>query len=175
MGLISRVSSRTYRKKSRKAKKNTSIKKIKEKKMAKQNSAVSSQSRRSRRAHFSAPSHLRRKVMSAALSKELRGKYNVRSMPICKDDEVKIVRGKFKGEQTGKVITVYRKKYIIHVERIQREKAGGQSVHIGISPSNVVITKMKLGKDRKDLLAAKRATRESGVEKGKIQEQDVME
>merc|ERR1712134_105478 len=157
MGLISRVSSRTYRSKT----------------MAKQNSAVSSQARKSRKAHFNAPSHLRRKIMSAALSKELRSKYNVRSMPVCKDDKVKIVRGKFKGEQTGKIITVYRSKYILQVERIQREKAGGQSVHIGISPSNVVITKMKLGKDRKDLLAAKKATRESKMEKGKIQEQDV--
>merc|ERR1711937_334765 len=156
MGLISRVSSRTYRSK-----------------MAAQNSAVSSQARRSRKAHFNAPSHLRRKVMSAALSKELGAKYNVRSMPLVKDDEVKIVRGKFKGEQTGKIIQVYRKKYIVHVERIQREKAGGQSVNIGISPSNVVITKMKLTKDRKDLLEKKKATRMSGVDKSKIQDADV--
>merc|ERR1712227_117459 len=149
-------------------------KNIKTPKMAKQNSAVSSQSRRTRKAHFNAPSHLRRKVMSAALSKELRAKYNVRSMPLVKDDEVKIVRGKFKGEQTGKIIQVYRKKYIVHVERIQREKAGGQSVHIGISPSNVVITKMKaLTKDRKDLLEKKKATRESGLDKSKVQEADV--
>ena len=144
--------------------------------MAKQNSAVTSQSRRSRKAHFQAPSHLRRKIMSAALSKELRAKYNVRSMPISADDEVKIVRGKFKGEQTGKVISVYRKKYVVHVERIQREKASGQSVHIGLNTSNLVITKFgKLNKDRKDLLEAKRATRESSVAKGKIQEEDIMQ
>merc|ERR1711937_458846 len=155
MGLISRVSSRTYR--------NLPSKKNIKTTMAKQNSAVSSQARRSRKAHFNAPSHLRRKVMSAALSKELRAKY----------DEVKIVRGKFKGEQTGKIIQVYRKKYIVHVEGIQREKAGGQSVHIGISPSSVVITKMKLAKDRKDLLAKKKATRESGLDKSKVQEADV--
>merc|ERR1712115_326356 len=165
MGLISRVSSRTYR--------NLPSKKNIKTTMAKQNSAVSSQARRSRKAHFNAPSHLRRKVMSAALSKELRAKHGVRSMPLVKDDEVKIVRGKFKGEQTGKIIQVYRKKYIVHVERIQREKAGGQSVHIGISPSNVVITKMKLTKDRKDLLEKKKATRMSGVDKSKIQDADV--
>merc|ERR1711972_745680 len=144
-------------------------------KMAKQNSAVSSCARKSRKAHFNAPSHLRRKIMSASLSKELRGQYNVRSMPLVKDDEVKIVRGHFKGEQTGKVITVYRKKYVVHVERISREKANGQTVHIGIHPSNVVITKMKMTSDRKKLLEAKKATREQGVEKGKIQEADVMQ
>merc|ERR1712036_194851 len=143
--------------------------------MARQNAAVSSSSRKSRKAHFNAHSHQKRKIMSAALSKELRSKYNVRSMPILKDDEVKIVRGHFKGEQTGKIITVYRKKYVVHIERIQREKASGQTTHIGIHPSNLVITKLKLNKDRKALLEAKRATREAGVEKGKIQEGDVMQ
>merc|ERR1739848_107131 len=78
MGLISRVSSRTYRF-------NCKL----PFKMAKQNSAVSSCARKSRKAHFNAPSHLRRKIMSASLSKELRGQYNVRSMPLVKDDEVK--------------------------------------------------------------------------------------
>merc|ERR1712110_264743 len=165
MGLISRVSSRTY---------SFQIL-IVNFKMAKQNSAVSSCARKSRKAHFNAPSHLRRKIMSASLSKELRGQYNVRSMPLVKDDEVKIVRGHFKGEQTGKVISVYRKKYVIHVERISREKANGQTTHIGLHPSNVVITKMKLTKDRQDLLKQKKATREQGLEKGKIQEADVMQ
>merc|ERR1712113_181160 len=163
MGLISRVSSRTYRF-------NCKL----PFKMAKQSSAVSSCARKSRKAHFNAHSHQRRKIMSASLSKELRAKHNVKSMPILKDDEVKIVRGHFKGEQTGKIITVYRKKYIVHIELISREKANGQTTHIGIHPSNVVITKMKLTKDRKALLEAKKNTREAGVEKSKIQEADVM-
>merc|ERR1712173_479280 len=146
MGLISRVSSRTYRF-------NCKL----PFKMAKQNSAVSSCARKSRKAHFNAPSHLRRKIMSASLSKELRGQYNVRSMPLVKDDEVKIVRGHFKGEQTGKIISVYRKKYVVHVERISREKANGQTTHIGLHPSNLVITKMKMTADRKKLLEAKKS------------------
>merc|ERR1712050_269807 len=94
---------------------------------------------------------------------------------IGQDDEVKIVRGHFKGEQTGKIITVYRKKDVVHVERISREKANGQTVHIGLHPSNLVITKMKMTADRKKLLEAKKATREQGLEKGKIQEADVMQ
>ena len=47
-------------------------------------------------------------------------------MPIRKDDEVQIVRGTFKGRD-GKVTQVYRKKYIIHIERITREKNNGAS------------------------------------------------
>ena len=53
--------------------------------------------RKARRAHFQAPSHVRRILMSAPLSKELRAKYNVRSMPVRKDDEVRVKRGSFKG------------------------------------------------------------------------------
>lgn len=32
---------------------------------------------------------------------------------------------------------VYRKKFVLHIERIQREKANGASVHVGIHPSKV--------------------------------------
>jgi large subunit ribosomal protein L26e len=39
---------------------------------------VSSSARKSRKAHFTAPSNVRRKIMSSALSKELREKYNVK-------------------------------------------------------------------------------------------------
>jgi large subunit ribosomal protein L26e len=118
--------------------------------------------------------------MSAPLSKELREKYNVRptlslswhvrlesdfrilqvrSIPIRKDDEVTIVRGSNKGRE-GKVTSVYRLKYVIHVERVTRDKASGQSVPLGIHPSNVVISKLKLDKDREDILARSKVGRE---------------
>lgn len=48
--------------------------------------------RKNRKAHFTAPSHIRRRLMSAPLSKELRQKYNVRTMPVRKDDEVQVSR-----------------------------------------------------------------------------------
>ncbi|KAJ1310301.1 hypothetical protein OPQ81_007041 [Rhizoctonia solani] len=89
--------------------------------MAKFNADVSSSRRKSRKAHFSAPSSIRRKIMSASLSKDLRGRYNVRSLPVRKDDEVLIVRGKYKGRD-GKVTQVYRKKWVIHVDRVHRDK-----------------------------------------------------
>ncbi len=54
------------------------------------NKLVTSSRRKNRQRHFSAPSHIRRKIMSAPLSKELRKKYGVRSIPIRKDDEVQV-------------------------------------------------------------------------------------
>jgi large subunit ribosomal protein L26e len=120
-------------------------------KMTKINSSLHSSRRKSRKAHFDAPSSVRRTIMSAPLSKELREKYNVRSIPIRKDDEVLVVRGSNKGRE-GKVTTVYRLKYIVHIERVVKEKSSGQSVPIGIHPSKVVITKLKLDKDRESIL-----------------------
>ena len=114
----------------------------------------SSSRRKSRKAHFSAPSSVRAKVMSATLSKELREKYNVRSLPIRKDDEVLVVRGTY-DMRDGKVLAVYRRKYVIHIDRIVKEKVNGQSVQVGIHPSNVRITKLKLDRDRKELLKRK--------------------
>jgi large subunit ribosomal protein L26e len=87
---------------------------------------VSSKPTKQRKAHFNAPSNERRIRMSAPLSKELREKYGVRSMPIRKNDEVMIVRGHFH-DREGKVTTSYRKKYVIHVERVTREKTNGMS------------------------------------------------
>jgi large subunit ribosomal protein L26e len=61
------------------------------------------------------------------------------------------VRGSNKGRE-GKVTSVYRLKYLIHVERVSREKSNGQSVPIGIHPSKVVISKLKMDKDREGIL-----------------------
>uniref|UniRef100_A0A8C6E7E7 Ribosomal protein L26 like 1 n=1 Tax=Moschus moschiferus TaxID=68415 RepID=A0A8C6E7E7_MOSMO len=118
------------------------------------NPFLTSDRSKNRKRHFNAPSHVRRKITSSPLSKELRQKYNVRSMHIRKDDEVQVVRGYYKGQQIGKVVQVYRKK-VICIERVQREKANGTTVLVGIHPSKVVITRLKLDKDRKKILECK--------------------
>ncbi|XP_071947073.1 large ribosomal subunit protein uL24-like isoform X2 [Antedon mediterranea] len=139
----------------------------------KRNPLCSSSRRKNRKRYFNAPSHVRRKLMSSPLSKELRQKYNVRSMPIRKEDEVQVTRGHFKGQQVGKVVQVYRKKFVIHIERIQREKANGAQVNVGIHPSKVVIVKLKLDNDRKKILARKAASRQQAADKGKHTEESV--
>ena len=85
----------------------------------------------------------------------------VRSMPIHKGDEIEVVRGSSKGRE-GKVLTVYRRKYVIHVDKLIRDKANGTQVNIGVHPSKVVIKNLKLDKDRKALLQ-----RKSQIEDGK--------
>ncbi|KAJ8101413.1 60S ribosomal protein [Lipomyces tetrasporus] len=115
---------------------------------------VSSSRSKSRKAHFAAPSSVKRVIMSAPLSKELREKYKVRSVPIRKDDEISVVRGSYKGKE-GKVTQVYRLKYIIQVEKLTKDKVDGSSVPVAVHPSKVVITKLKLDKDRENLLSRK--------------------
>jgi len=52
----------------------------------------------------------------------------VRSLPIRKDDEVQIVRGKFAKEPAGKVTSVYRRRFCIYIDRIVKQKDNGSQV-----------------------------------------------
>ena len=77
-------------------------------------------------------------------------------MPVVKGDKVKILRGTYKGKE-GKVTEVYRKKWVIHVEGINRDKVNGSSAKI---------IELKLSKDRKAILDRKsRAAGEKYTEK----------
>jgi len=136
------------------------------------NKAASSSRRKQRKAHFAADSTSKRKRMSAPLSEELSKKYNVRSIPIRKDDEVLIVRGSLEGK-SGKVSQVYRKKYIIHITGpgCTREKNNGASVNLPVHPSKVEITKLHLDPDRKSLLDRKNRAAQSAA-KGKVTEKE---
>merc|ERR1719389_1402389 len=121
----------------------------------KSHTSVSSQRRKGRKAHFTAPSSVRRKMMSSSLSKELRTKYDCKSVPVRKGDTVLIKCGSKEGGvkgKTGKVITVYRRRWCIHVEKVVRDKKNGSQVPIPIDPSNCEITALKLDKSRKELL-----------------------
>ena len=65
--------------------------------------------------------------MASMLAPNLKQQYKVKSLPVVKGDEVKVMRGsdKTKGKE-GKVTAVYRRKYVIHVERCTREKSNKQ-------------------------------------------------
>jgi len=122
----------------------------------KYNPNASSSRRKSRKAHFTASSGEKRKLMSCRLSKELRDKYKVRSMPVVKGDEVTIMSGgdERKGH-AGKVDAVYRLKNVVHVSGVQTTKANGQTVPIGLAASKLMITKLRPenSKSRLEILA----------------------
>lgn len=132
---------------------------------------VSSSRRKCRKAHFGAASNLRYKLLSANLSKDLRGKYNAKSLPVRRDDEVLVVRGDYK-DSKGRVSAVYRKRWCIYVDKVTETKKNGASIKIPLNPSNVVLTKLKLTPDRQALIDRKTAGR-GDKGKGKYTQQDV--
>ena len=96
--------------------------------------------------------------MGCHVSAELKNKYGIRSIPIRKGDEVKIVRGFYKSK-AGKVTNVSRKSRVIFVEKVTREKHNGRTTAIAFHPSNCVVTKLNLqNQDRKDLVERKKRT-----------------
>ena len=134
----------------------------------KTHTSVSSQRRKSRKAHFTAPSSLRRKMMSCHLSKELQTKYDCRSIPVRKGDTVTIKRGSVDAGirgKSGKVLTVYRRRWCIHVEKCVRDRKNGQQVQIPIQASNCEITQLKLDKSRKAILAKKNRSNKGVADK----------
>eukprot|EP00069_Balaena_mysticetus_P006302 bmy_00916T0 len=57
--------------------------------------------------------------MSAWLSEEMRQKYNVWSIRLCKDDELQVAQEHYIGQQIGNAVQVHRKKYIIYIKWVR--------------------------------------------------------
>ena len=96
--------------------------------------------------------------MSCHLSKELKDKYKCRAVPVRKGDTVLIKKGcaeKGGKGQEGKVQTVYRKRWCIHVDKVTKDGKNGQPRYLPIHPSKCEITKLAIDKSRKVLLALK--------------------
>lgn len=101
-----------------------------------------------------APLHLRRKMMAAHLSKDLRQKYKRRSLPVRKGDTVKIMRGQFR-KAVGKIANIDLKHYRVYVEGAQLGKKDGTKVYYPIHPSNLMIQELSLD-DKKRIEAIMR-------------------
>jgi len=92
---------------------------------------------------YQAPHHLRSKQLGGMLSKELQEKYHKHSARVVEGDNVKVMRGEFKGIE-GKVTQVSPERHGIAIEGIKREKLKGGSVDLYIHPSNLMITGLNL-------------------------------
>ena len=89
-------------------------------------------------------------------------------MPVRKGDTVLIKRGSVEGGvkgKSGKVLTVYRRRWCIHVEKVVRDKKNGSQVQIPINSSNCEITQLKIDKSRKAILAKKNRSTKAGADK----------
>ena len=135
---------------------------------------LTSKPSKQRKKLYTAPLHVRSKILSAPLSPDLREKYGFRSLPIRVGDKVQILRGDHKGFE-GKVLKVDRKKYRISVEGITREKVDGTTINVPIHPSKVMITELNLDdKWRRKKIERKRKAKEAAEER-KAKKEEVIE
>jgi large subunit ribosomal protein L24 len=102
---------------------------------------------KNRKRRYNASNHKRNKFFHAKLIDDLRVEHGIRRIGIREGDHVMVIRGEFK-EVEGKVSKVDRKKVRIFIEGVQIEKTGGSSFDYGIRPSDVMITKLNLKKDK---------------------------
>lgn len=125
---------------------------------------ASRQPRKQRKYRARAPLHVKRKLVSAHLSKELRKKYAKRAVVLRKGDTIKIMRGSFKGKQ-GKIMNVNVKKIAVYVEGIQRTRKDGTKVSVAFHPSNLLIMTLNL-EDKKRVKVIERKQERQKEKKG---------
>ncbi len=112
---------------------------------------VSKQPRKQHLALYTAPLHRRHLFLSAPLSRELRGKYRTRSLPVRKGDKVRIMQGDFK-KLEGDVLEVDTKRRRIQIQGATTTKADGTQVPRQVVPSNVMLIKLASDKERDKML-----------------------
>ena len=105
--------------------------------------------RKQRKYIANAPLHIKRKLLSVNLSKDLRKKHNKRNIEVRKGDVVKITRGKFKKRQ-GKITKIKTKFLKVYIEGLQLKKREGSKSDIPFQPSNLQIIELNLD-DKKRL------------------------
>ena len=105
------------------------------------NSSV--QPRKQCKYRYNAPLHIKGKFLSISLSKELRKKYNKRSLRARVGDKVKVLRGQFKGRE-GPIDEIDMKNTKVYITKIEVTKREGAKVRAPINPTNMQITELKL-------------------------------
>ena len=109
------------------------------------------QPRKQRKYRHNAPLHIRHKFLSVNLTPEIRSRFEKRSMPVRKGDEVEVMRGSVKGLR-GTVNRVDMKNSKIYVEEIKVKKVDGSEVMRPLQPSNLKIVKLVLDDKRRQMV-----------------------
>lgn len=123
---------------------------------------ASSKARVQRKVQANAPAHVKRKMLSAHLSDELRAEYGVRTARVCKGDTVAIIRGEEDVRGTeAKVLEVFTKTGRVSVEGVTINQADGTAIVRPIHASNLIITKLNTEDQwRIDSLSKKKEAKE---------------
>jgi large subunit ribosomal protein L24 len=119
------------------------------------------QPRKQRKYRFNAPLDIKRTFLSMNLSKELRTKYNIRSIKPRTGDKVKVMRGTYKSK-SGPIEKIDIKNTKIYVSKVELTKKDGSKSKVPMHPSNLQIIDLNLtDKLRKAKLASNQKTKEA--------------
>ncbi len=110
---------------------------------------MSRQPRKQRTRTRDAPLHERHDQVRATLSDSLREEYGQRNVRVNAGDTVEVLRGDFAGEE-GEVVEVDLKKGVVYVEEVTVPKADGEEVPRPLDASNLRVTDLDLGDDRRE-------------------------
>ncbi|MFP3144215.1 MAG: 50S ribosomal protein L24 [Caldisphaera sp.] len=135
----------------------------------------SSNPRKQRKFLFNMPLHLKHKLVTVQLSKELREKFGIRNMPLRVGDKVKVVKGSYKGK-TGKVSEIDLKRLFVKIEGITRKKADGTEIPVKFRPWNLIITDLDLkDEERRKIVQRRGGKMVTQEEKSEVTEAKVAE
>ncbi|MGK0232090.1 MAG: large subunit ribosomal protein L24 [Patescibacteria group bacterium] len=123
----------------------------------------SKQPRKQRKFLANAPNHIKRKQLTATLDKPLRTKHDRRSIEVRKNDEVKVMRGKFAKKQ-GKILIINTDKAKVQIDGLTITKRDGEKVGAWFHASNLKIVKLE-DSDVKRMKTVKAAPKEKKQEK----------
>ena len=96
-----------------------------------------------RKYRTNSPLHIKQKLVTAHISKDLRKKYVKRSVGIRKGDKVKIMVGKFR-KLEGKIERVDLKKTRVYISGVESTKKDGTKRLLPVHPSNLMVTELSL-------------------------------
>jgi len=127
----------------------------------------SKQPRKQRKYLANAPMHIRHKLLSVHLAKELIKKYGKRNFPVKKGDVVKIMKGEYK-KKTGKIAEVDMKKLKVLIDGIYKSKKDGTKIKVYFQPSNLMITELNTDDKKRTEALNRKNTKKKKVETKKI-------
>jgi len=90
-----------------------------------------------------APKHVKDKLISANIDKELREELGTRNITIRTGDQAKIMRGDYKGEE-GIINKIDRENTVVYINKIETERQDGSKSQIPLKPSNLQLTALNV-------------------------------
>jgi large subunit ribosomal protein L24 len=110
--------------------------------------------RKQRRRIRNAALHEKKNLLKCRLDEFLQEEYGLRSLVVKKGDLVKIMRGQFRDTE-GKVTVVSHRTSRVFLDNATITKADGKEAPVPIHPSNLMLVKLELDDERKQLIESK--------------------